>query len=338
LEKHFGWTGIIVEANPRWYKEICHNRECIAVNYAAFSKPGVDLEFVDAGAVGGLVSHLQNDIHANLRRERIGAGAVIKVPTDRVDNILKRYGAPGLIDYMSIDTEGSELEVLKSINFNMWRICLLTIEHGGVEQKRKSIAEYLLPYGYKRQRIWFEDWYYHPNYLAELLQCDEREALQNLDLANAYIPYTRRTTLIQTGYKKRQEGSPDKAFEYFDEAIKPYYPDNTVAYIEVSKELLLQKKREAAITLLKSIAPTRPNHQALLKHSIVVFAQERRNVLLIRAIQRAAKHHPDIINDPSILEAIKSRIPDLVSLLNENKVLKKENPMVLSILSKGDLV
>ena len=62
---------------------------------------------------------------------------------------------------ISIDTEGTELDILKSINLNNFDIKLITVEHNFTE-KREAIYSYLNNQGYKRVLESFsqmDDWY-----------------------------------------------------------------------------------------------------------------------------------------------------------------------------------
>ena len=270
LERDFGWQGAIVEANPKWHAAICRNRNCVAVNAAAFSEAKADLEFVDAGAVGALTSHLQDDIHAQTRRELARKGAVIKVAGMTGDDILQRITAPDLIDYVSIDTEGSEIEVLKSISFDRWKIAILTIEHGGNEEKRDAAHAYLAPFGYERQRIWFEDWFVHPGHLARLLECDETAARQHMDQVWRNERYMARGALMQEGRRLREAGSHDAAIAAFREASKSYYPDNLHGAVAALQTARQHMKFPALTAYANEIIEDYPRHPVFLRGALEI--------------------------------------------------------------------
>ena len=42
---------------------------------------------------------------------------------------LRHHGAPKTIDYLSIDTEGSELEILSAFDFSAYHVRIITVEH-----------------------------------------------------------------------------------------------------------------------------------------------------------------------------------------------------------------
>ena len=66
------------------------------------------------------------------------------------------------IDYISIDTEGSEYEIIKNFDFEKYDVEIFTIEHNFIEQKRNKIFELMTSKNYIRifQNLskW-DDWY-----------------------------------------------------------------------------------------------------------------------------------------------------------------------------------
>ena len=100
----------------------------------------------------GLIFHVA-------RREAFRAeGRVIRLPTISLDDFLKKYNAPRSIDYMSVDTEGSEYEILKTFPFADWDIRLLTIEHS-FTPLRQQIRTLLEGHGYVCTEREWDDWY-----------------------------------------------------------------------------------------------------------------------------------------------------------------------------------
>ena len=76
--------------------------------------------------------------------------------------ILDFYDAPELIDYMSIDTEGSEFDIIKKFDFSKRKIKIISIEHNYHPKNRKNIYKKLTSEGYKRifeDISKFDDWY-----------------------------------------------------------------------------------------------------------------------------------------------------------------------------------
>jgi hypothetical protein len=79
---------------------------------------------------------------------RIRRGTLYEVETATLDTVLSTAGAPPVIDYISIDTEGSELEVLSGLDLGRWDVRFMSIEHNHVPGKKERIAELLAPHGF----------------------------------------------------------------------------------------------------------------------------------------------------------------------------------------------
>jgi FkbM family methyltransferase len=97
------------------------------------------------------------DMHRNIRSD----GKKYEVKTISLNDLLLRYGAPSIIDYLSIDTEGSEFDILESFDFNNYTFSVITIEHNYTDS-RNRIYELLTNRGYRRvyENIsQFDDWY-----------------------------------------------------------------------------------------------------------------------------------------------------------------------------------
>ena len=81
--------------------------------------------------------------------------------TVSLEDLLDFYDAPKEIDYLSIDTEGSEFEILNSFNFNKYKIKIITVEHNWTENREK-IFDHLTKNGFNRihtDLTHCDDWY-----------------------------------------------------------------------------------------------------------------------------------------------------------------------------------
>ena len=75
--------------------------------------------------------------------------------------MLDKYSAPHLIDYLSIDTEGSEYKILAAHDFSSYIFKVITCEHNHTPSRQK-IHELLTGKGYTRKFedvSKFDDWY-----------------------------------------------------------------------------------------------------------------------------------------------------------------------------------
>jgi hypothetical protein len=74
---------------------------------------------------------------------------------------LKEHGAPERIGFLSIDTEGSEYEILRNFDFRAYKFNFITVEHN-FEKPREAIHNLLTKHGYSRvltELSKWDDWY-----------------------------------------------------------------------------------------------------------------------------------------------------------------------------------
>lgn len=159
LEKKFGWTGILAEPCKNWHKDLQKNRTCHISTECVWSVSGATLQFVETSlAELSTVAAFQDcDGHAHSR----GAKKNYEVQTISLVDLLAFFNAPKMIDYLSIDTEGSEFSILQSHDFNRYRFRLITCEHNS-SPARTQIFDLLTKNGYRRvleSVSRFDDWY-----------------------------------------------------------------------------------------------------------------------------------------------------------------------------------
>ncbi len=104
-----------------------------------------------------LDSFSNNDLHTKNRQ----TGHRYNVHTISLNDLLRKHSAPRHIDYLSIDTEGSEYEILNAFDFSKYNIQIITVEHNNTPQ-REMIFKLLSGHGYERKYesiSYFDDWY-----------------------------------------------------------------------------------------------------------------------------------------------------------------------------------
>lgn len=159
LEKEFGWKGICAEPNPDFYGQLKNNRQCKLSDQYIGGETGKQVEFILSGVYGGSQEYAADDDHADKRTASRAAGKVVNLTAISLNDFLEEHGAPREIDYLSVDTEGSEFEILNSFRFDKWDINLITVEHN-FTQRRKDIRKLLESNGYHCLEMQFDDWYY----------------------------------------------------------------------------------------------------------------------------------------------------------------------------------
>ena len=158
LEKDYEWQGICAEPNPHFYKQLAHNRQCITSMDCITDATGDLVEFVLADEYSGITDHAFEDSHKDKRQAFKSKGDTISLRTISLHDFLLKHDAPRDIDYISIDTEGSEYTILKAFPFEQWNVRMFSVEHNFTPQ-RQLIRELMTQHGYVCEEMQFDDWY-----------------------------------------------------------------------------------------------------------------------------------------------------------------------------------
>jgi FkbM family methyltransferase len=160
LERHFRWRGIVAEPHPVLFKKAARMRRCHVSNRCVFDQTGQSLTFnlANKGELSRLAIVNPQDGHEAKRNEGF---TEIAVETISLNDLLAEYEAPRVIDYISVDTEGSELRILEAFDFDRWDVRAFTVEHNNTEAEGRLDALFAAR-GYRR--MWsrisrFDAWY-----------------------------------------------------------------------------------------------------------------------------------------------------------------------------------
>jgi len=150
LEKNYDWKGICVEATPYRITELINNRpNAICISNAVFSVSNLELDFTTCPLDILNVITDYAEIAVDFLNQ---SGQIIKVNTRSLTDILNENNAPENIDYLSVDTNGSEYKVLEGIDFTKYKFGVITIKNSLVEEKQNRIKEILTSNGYSVQQ------------------------------------------------------------------------------------------------------------------------------------------------------------------------------------------
>jgi FkbM family methyltransferase len=135
LEK-IGWEGICIEPVPNIFERLIKNRKCECINAALSDNDIVDSKFIQTkGGRSGFTRNMSNEMQTAAEKE--GIIAEINVKSVTFDTIMDNHHIK-YIDFMSVDVEGSEIEILKTINFDKYKFGLITIENNYGKDQLKS--------------------------------------------------------------------------------------------------------------------------------------------------------------------------------------------------------
>lgn len=140
FEKYLGWRGLCIEPIPEIYEQLVKNRKAICVNGCVSAQAGKaaflkinNNEQKDDGPIwlSGLIENYDQRHVDRIEKEIEANGAskeLIEVDCYVLNELLEKY-ALYHIDYLSLDTEGSELKILKSINYKRFKIFMIDVEN-----------------------------------------------------------------------------------------------------------------------------------------------------------------------------------------------------------------
>ena len=129
--EQLGWQGICVEPIPEIYRLLQQNRKCHSYNVAISSATGSTADFLKVSKLQGL-SGLDQQMPERIRQGLQLQGLEIERTTVNImtfDELMKNHGDIHYIDFLSIDVEGGELDVLATIDFDRFQFGLITIEN-----------------------------------------------------------------------------------------------------------------------------------------------------------------------------------------------------------------
>jgi len=158
-----GWNGLCVEPSPNRFKLLRKNRDCICENYAIAEYEKV-VEFMDISGYGKGLSGIVDE-YDERHRERIEnefkhpfneGREIVRVKTAPLSKLLEKHRMSH-INFCTIDVEGSELSVLKSINFQDYLFDVILVENNYNDD---SVESFMRKNGFqKKESISYDDVY-----------------------------------------------------------------------------------------------------------------------------------------------------------------------------------
>jgi FkbM family methyltransferase len=146
LLDQLGWSGICVEPSSK-YNELKKNRPRSINDDACIysvSNQSIDFyEIISNMELSGINNLFQQDNHDRNNY------SIITVKSLSLTDLCIKYQCPNIIDYLSIDTEGSELSILETHDFIKYRFNYISIEHNRNIEYREAIYSFLSQKNYR---------------------------------------------------------------------------------------------------------------------------------------------------------------------------------------------
>jgi len=145
-----GWDGVCIEACPSNYARLIRNRKCYCLN-----------SVIGDGDVVQFYTSSNSGRHSVFREVAVSCGDDIigcnyNVKSNRLDYLLDQCKAPKVIDFLNMDIEGMEYNVLSCFQFDRYRFNVILIEVMHVDKVK--LGSLLLSHGYKKVHDLGVDW------------------------------------------------------------------------------------------------------------------------------------------------------------------------------------
>lgn len=158
--EQMGWKGILAEPSKKWHQALLENRPGSSIcTECVWSRSGEEIAFSDASE--GIYSTISSFADSDHNPRQIVASYPVR--TISLKDLLDEHQAPKFIEFLSIDTEGSEFEILSAFNWEDRSFGFIAVEHNYTENRQK-IHDLLTSKGYARvleHHSKWDDWYIH---------------------------------------------------------------------------------------------------------------------------------------------------------------------------------
>ena len=149
LLENIGWKGLLIEPSSQ-FEDCKKNRVANSIKYCVTSKSNEEIKFYEYPDKNFSST---NPIHGS---------AIKKISSITLTDALKLVNAPKFINFLSIDIEGGELDALYGMDFKIYYVKCIVIEHNNIQSNQEKIYQLLSENNFKRvfeNQTLYEDWY-----------------------------------------------------------------------------------------------------------------------------------------------------------------------------------
>jgi len=143
LERRYGWTGILAEPARCWHAALQRNRDAHIEFSCVSDTSGRTIAFYEKGVLS--TARSPPAFERKLRR-LTKPGRFYQAPTISLLDLLQKHDAPPVVDYLSLDTEGTELQIFGAFDFSAFCFRGITCEHN-YSPNRERIQALLSAHG-----------------------------------------------------------------------------------------------------------------------------------------------------------------------------------------------
>ncbi len=136
-EKFLGWNGLCIEPNPKVFNLLKNRRDCITIQGCAFNENCFKTFRTFEGTghcdmVSGLVDYFSEEHLSFIKSDELShffeSSEDVVVECFNISELLIENNLT-VIDFLSLDVEGCELEILKSIYYSKIKINVILVEN-----------------------------------------------------------------------------------------------------------------------------------------------------------------------------------------------------------------
>ena len=164
FEEKLGWTGLLIEPSPSLFQQLRQNRPNATCVQACVAAQATEKDFVDSGLNSGTSSK---------HRLMTSTDSMSLMMCESLSNLIDTHLGPlgGHIDYLSLDVEGSELEILRHFNFQKHQVDVMSIEVDNAlpQVMYKRLSDLLIRNGFRFlerihiDEVWVRQRGFHPD-------------------------------------------------------------------------------------------------------------------------------------------------------------------------------
>ena len=153
FELNKGWKGVLIEPAPNLYLSCVKRRGANNVVFCNACVPfGYDEEFVRMKYSDSMTISDNLDLDIGDHDKFVETGDqflegrestfVFGAKSATLNSLLKEAGAPALIDFLSLDVEGAEFDVLRGVDFTKYNFRYMVIECRDIDKMSTYLAEF----------------------------------------------------------------------------------------------------------------------------------------------------------------------------------------------------